>query len=162
MPFAWETAASGIAAPGCRRPGTGARSPYPPDWAGQRIVLHFGAVHHEATVWVNGTEVARHAGGYTPFESDVTDALRDGRARDPGRRVAAPADKREIAHGKQRSIPRDDYDGVSFTPSSGIWQSVWLEARGRNLLLAEVCARGEGLDGIASRPRGRRRRRRSG
>ena len=38
-------------------------------------------------------------------------------------------DKRFLVHGKQRSVPVDDYDGCSFTPSSGIWQSVWLEAR---------------------------------
>src|SRR5512145_1796940 len=40
--------------------------PIPPDWAGRRVLLHFGAVDEEATVWVNGVEVARHRGGFTP------------------------------------------------------------------------------------------------
>src|SRR6185436_4356385 len=63
-------------------------------------------------------------------------------------RVDAPADKREIAHGKQRSIPRDDFDGVCFTPSSGIWQSVWLEARPATHLATLKLRPAEGLDGI--------------
>ncbi|NUP81795.1 MAG: glycoside hydrolase family 2 [Nonomuraea sp.] len=127
VPFAWETAASGIEAHWLPLAWYRRRFTVPPEWAG-RVVLHFGAVHHEATVWVNDVEVARHTGGYTPFEADVTDALREG-AQEVVVRVSAPLDKREIAHGKQRSIPRDDFDGVCFTPSSGIWQSVWLESR---------------------------------
>lgn len=128
VPFAWETPASGVGLHwlGC---GWYRRSlQVDPSWTGQRVVLHFGAVHHLATVWVNGTMAGSHEGGYTPFELDITDALDNGRAVVVVR-VVAPADKRYIAHGKQRSLPRDDYDGCSFTPSSGIWQSVWLEAR---------------------------------
>ncbi|WP_219468725.1 glycoside hydrolase family 2 protein [Nonomuraea rhizosphaerae] len=128
VPFAWETPASGVEAHWLPLAWYRRRFTVPAGWAGQRVVLHFGAVHHEATVWVNGTEVARHTGGYTPFEADVTGALGDGE-QEVLVRVAAPADKRELAHGKQRSVPRDDFDGVCFTPSSGIWQSVWLEAR---------------------------------
>ncbi|MEU5087810.1 sugar-binding domain-containing protein [Streptomyces sp. NPDC021356] len=128
VPFAWESAASGIAAHWLRAAWYRRTFTVPADWAGQRVVLHFGAVHHEATVWVNGTEVAHHVGGYTPFSADVSDALTDGEQLLTVR-VHAPADKRDIAHGKQRSMPRTDYDGVCFTPSSGIWQSVWLEAR---------------------------------
>jgi hypothetical protein len=62
--------------------------------------------------------------------------------------VDAPADKRALPHGKQRSIPGDDYDGVSFTPTSGIWQSVWLEARGRTYV-ASVALRGDSLTRFA-------------
>jgi beta-glucuronidase len=50
----------------------------PDRWAGQRIVLRFDAAAHRATVWVNDAEVAEHAGGYTPFEADVTAHLRPG------------------------------------------------------------------------------------
>lgn len=115
MPFAWETPASGIAEHWLRTAWYRRTFTVPADWAGQRVVLHFGAVHHAATVWVNGTEVAHHEGGYTPFAADVTDALGDGEHQLTVR-VHAPADKRDIAHGKQRSMPRDDYDGVCFTP----------------------------------------------
>ena len=44
----------------------------PRGWQGQRIVLHFEAATHRATVWVNETEVVSHEGGYTPFEADIT------------------------------------------------------------------------------------------
>ncbi|MFF0160600.1 beta-glucuronidase [Streptomyces sp. NPDC005263] len=50
----------------------------PDRWAGERIVLRFDAATHRATAWVNDTEVARHEGGYTPFEADVTAHLRPG------------------------------------------------------------------------------------
>jgi beta-glucuronidase len=50
----------------------------PARWAGERIVLRFGSATHRAVVWVNGTEVAEHAGGYTPFEADVTDVVEPG------------------------------------------------------------------------------------
>lgn len=111
-------------------------------------MLHFGAVHHEATVYVNDVEVASHRGGYTPFEADVTDALDGTGPQQVVVRVSAPLDKREIAHGKQRSIPRDDFDGVCFTPSSGIWQSVWMEARPATYLAALRLRPAAGLDAI--------------
>ena len=50
----------------------------PATWEGQRIVLRCDAATHRATVWAGDTEVAGHAGGYTPFEADVTDHLRCG------------------------------------------------------------------------------------
>ncbi|MCU1558948.1 MAG: glycoside hydrolase family 2, partial [Microbacteriaceae bacterium] len=114
---------------------------------GARVFLCFGAVHHGATVAIDGLTVGTQTGGYTSFEFDVTELT------DPGHDVTitvdveAPADKRSIPHGKQRSFPRDDYDGVSFTPSSGIWQSVWLEARGRSYA-SEVTLRGDSLTGF--------------
>ncbi|MEB0284881.1 hypothetical protein QN347_20685, partial [Sphingomonas sp. 10B4] len=61
--------------------------------------------------------------------------------------MTAPSDKRSIPHGKQRSLPRDDYDGVSFMASSGIWQSVWIEARGRTYA-ESVSLRGDSLTGF--------------
>ncbi|MFB8773918.1 glycoside hydrolase family 2 protein [Streptomyces broussonetiae] len=128
VPFAWETPASGIAAHWLQTAWYRRTFTVPATWRWQRVILHFGAVHHEAAVWVNGIEVARHEGGYTPFSTDVTDALGD-EEQELVVRVHAPADKLEIVHGKQRSMPRDDYDGVCFTPSSGIWQSVWLTPR---------------------------------
>ena len=45
---------------------------------GHRTLLYFGAVNYEAIVFVNGTEVGRHVGGFTPFNFDVTDLLREG------------------------------------------------------------------------------------
>jgi beta-glucuronidase len=50
----------------------------PAAWEGKRIVLRCDAATHRATVWAGDAEVAAHAGGYTPFEADVTDHLRCG------------------------------------------------------------------------------------
>ncbi|MFF5075534.1 glycoside hydrolase family 2 protein [Actinoplanes sp. NPDC000266] len=150
VPYAWETRASGIAE-NWQQVGWYRRSlDVPAAWDGQRVVLHFGAAHHLTTVWVNGTEVVRHEGGYTPFEADITDALSSA-GNELVVRVDAPADKREIAHGKQRSVPRTDYDGVCFTPSSGIWQSVWLESRPATHLTALSLRPTDSLDGIVVR-----------
>ncbi|MFC7102372.1 sugar-binding domain-containing protein [Nonomuraea rubra] len=64
----------------------------PAAWAGRRTLLHFGAADHDATVWVNGVEVARHRGGFSPFTADLADVARPGedativvRVRDPAR-----------------------------------------------------------------------------
>jgi beta-galactosidase/beta-glucuronidase len=88
------------------------------------LLLHFGAVDYRATVWVNDVEVARHEGGHTPFAADVTAAARRGentlvvRADDP------LAD-RTIPRGKQYWGANPE--GIFYTPTSGIWQTVWLE-----------------------------------
>jgi len=46
--------------------------------AGHRTLLYFGAVNYEAIVFVNGEEVGKHVGGFTPFNYDVTELLREG------------------------------------------------------------------------------------
>lgn len=147
VPFAWESEASGIRRTWLERGVYRRQVVVPAEWAGRRVVLSFGAVHHRAVVRIDGSLVGEHVGGYESFEFDVTDFLVPGVASELTVEVDAPADKREIAHGKQRSIPRDDYDGVSFTPTSGIWQSVWLEARGRTHA-REISLRGDSLTGI--------------
>jgi beta-galactosidase/beta-glucuronidase len=151
VPFAWETAASGVARTWLEHATYRRSLVVPGEWAesggGSRVVLCFGAVHHRARVRVDGVQVAEHVGGTTPFEVDLTDVLAPGATGVLEVEVDAPADKRSIPHGKQRSIPRDDYDGVSFTPTSGIWQSVWLEARGRTYA-ASVALRGDSLTGF--------------
>ena len=44
-------------------------------WKGQRVLLNFGAVDWKTTVWVNGTKLGEHCGGFTPFAFDITQAL---------------------------------------------------------------------------------------
>lgn len=144
VPFAWETPASGVQRTWLERATYRRTVATPWDAATSRTFLCLGAVHHEATALLDGVVVAEHRGGYTPIEVDVTDALAGGRDAVLEVLVEAPQDKRSIPHGKQRSIPRDDYDGVSFTPTSGIWQTVWLERRGRTWADA-VTVRGDSL-----------------
>jgi beta-galactosidase/beta-glucuronidase len=153
VPFAWESEASGVGAQWLEHGWYRRTLNVPAEWAGQRVVLHFGAVHHAAEVWVNGTRIGEHEGGYTPFEFDVTDALCGAEAAASESatvlvRVQAPLDKREIVHGKQRSIPRDVYDICAFTPSSGIWQPVWLEARPATYLADVALAATPELDAV--------------
>jgi len=147
VPFSWETAASGIGAHWLSEGWYRRRVDVPAQWQGRRLVLHFGAVHHQATVWVDGAPVGTHVGGYLPFEIDITDAV-TGATITVLVRVQAPIDKRSIAHGKQRSVPRDDYDDCAFAPSSGIWQSVWLEARPATYLTTVKLTPSKSLDGI--------------
>jgi len=147
VPFAWETPFSGVQRTWLEHATYTRTIVVPTDWAGRRVVLCFGAVHHVARVSIDDRLVGEHAGGYTSFEFDVTDLLVPGRISQLTVEVDAPADKRSIPHGKQRSIPRDDYDGVCFTPTSGIWQTVWCEARGRTFA-SVLNIRGDSLTAI--------------
>jgi hypothetical protein len=147
VPFAWETPASGVARTWLEHATYRRSLTVPATWVGARVVLCFGAVHHRARILLDDVEVGTHVGGYESFELDVTDVVTPGEPSTLVVEVHAPNDKRAIPHGKQRSIPRDDYDGVSFRPTSGIWQSVWLEARGRTFV-ADVRLRGESLTGF--------------
>ena len=95
----------------------------PRQWAGQRLLLHFGAVDWETTVWVNGKEVTHHRGGYDPFSVDITDMLKSSGPQEIVLSVWDPTDRGRQARGKQQIIP----EGFMYTPASGIWQTVWLE-----------------------------------
>jgi beta-galactosidase/beta-glucuronidase len=90
--------------------------------AGEKVKLNFGAVDYEATVFVNGTEVGKHAGGYTEFSFDITSTLKDG-MNEIMVKVFDPTDQGVGQHGKQVLNPANIY----YTPTSGIWQTVWLE-----------------------------------
>ncbi len=94
-----------------------------PKWNGKRILLHFGAVDWKADVWVNGISVGSHTGGYTPFSFDITAALAKGEST-LRVRVWDPTDEGYQPRGKQVNNP----NGIWYTPVSGIWQTVWLEA----------------------------------
>ncbi|GLY98575.1 LamG-like jellyroll fold domain-containing protein [Actinoplanes sp. NBRC 103695] len=90
--------------------------------SGRRLKLNFGAVDHHARVYVNGTLVTEHFGGYTAFTADITDALRGS---GPQEIVVAVTDTtgQDQPIGKQSLNP----GGIVYTPTSGIWQTVWLE-----------------------------------
>ena len=91
---------------------------------GSRLLLNFGAVDWEAQVYVNGTSVGVHRGGYDPFTLDITDRLRPG-AREQELVVAVrdPTDEGQQPRGKQVRRPRS----IWYTAVTGIWQTVWLE-----------------------------------
>lgn len=97
----------------------------PASWAGQRILLHFGAVDHDATVWVDDVEVTRHRGGFSSFTADVTDVVTPGK---PAVVVVRARDSRQgfQARGKQATWYSNTH--CQYTRTTGIWQTVWLEA----------------------------------
>ena len=103
----------------------------PESFSGKRILLHFGAVDQAAVVWVNDAQVASHVGGYLPFEADVTEAIRDG-VLTITVRVTDGTEQGGLSRGKQRPERADLMTavtgGIWYTPQSGIWQTVWLEA----------------------------------
>src|ERR1044072_5279544 len=75
VPFRPESELSGVANVDFMEPVWYRRTVRVPEaWAGRTVLLHFGAVDHDATVWVNGHEVVRHRGGFTPFTADLTGA----------------------------------------------------------------------------------------
>ncbi len=88
-----------------------------------RLLLHFGAVDYEASVYVNGQPVAHHLGGYDGFTADVTGALRGSGPQELVVGVYDPTDDGGQPIGKQRNNP----GGIFYTPTSGIWQTVWME-----------------------------------
>jgi len=90
---------------------------------GEKVLLHFGAVDFQATVFVNGKEVGGHSGGYEAFTLDITNALKAG-DNELIVKVYDPTDQGVGPHGKQVLHPANIY----YTPSSGIWQTVWLES----------------------------------
>jgi len=89
---------------------------------GKLVLIHFGAVDYQATIFINGKEVGKHTGGYTEFTFDITDKLKSG-DNELVVKVWDPTDQGIGPHGKQVLTPQNIY----YTPTSGIWQTVWLE-----------------------------------
>lgn len=88
------------------------------------LLLHFGAIDYQATVYVNGQEVASHKGGYGAFSADVTDALSGSGEQEIVIGVEDRGDATWQPVGKQRLVPDR---GIFYEGASGIWQTVWME-----------------------------------
>lgn len=128
VPFCYQCAASGIGPTDEIHPVLWYRRSFrvPAEMKGRRILIRFGAVDHEATVYVNGCAIGSHRGGYTPFALDATDYLTDGE-NDLCIRVVDRPDPTQI-RGKQ--YWKRGLIACWYTPVSGIWQTVYLEAVG--------------------------------
>ena len=97
---------------------------------GKRLLLHFGAVDYTARVWLNGQFLGEHRGGYTPFAFEVTSGIRDG---DNELVVHVIDDLRSgLQPGGKQSYGKSE--GCVYTRTTGIWQTVWLEAVGETYL----------------------------
>ncbi len=93
--------------------------------AGQRVILHFGAVDYVATVWVNGLLAASHTGGHVPFSADITELLRDSGAQTVV--VRAEDQPNDISQPRGKQVWSGTPRNILYHRTSGIWQTVWLE-----------------------------------
>jgi beta-galactosidase/beta-glucuronidase len=88
------------------------------------VLLHFQAVDHDTTVWVNGVEVVRHRGGFTPFSADLSGVA------SPGEETVVVVRARDTRHAVQargkQAVWYANTD-CNYTRTTGIWQTVWLE-----------------------------------
>ncbi|KAJ4351509.1 uncharacterized protein N0V89_006852 [Didymosphaeria variabile] len=131
VPYVWQCPASGIEEKGVHEVFWYERTIYDlrtqeQKERGDKVSLRFGAVDYEATVWADGNFVGGHRGGHVPFSIDVTDAFAKGvgehrftiRVYDSAYDLTQP-------RGKQYWGAQPE--SIFYTPSGGIWQSVWLE-----------------------------------
>jgi beta-galactosidase/beta-glucuronidase len=126
VPFAPETVASGVANTGFYQACWYRRQFKTPQMdAGQRLILHFGAVDYAATVWVNGKQAVRHEGGYTPFKADITELLQSGNQTVV---VRAEDDPQDLSKPRGKQDWQLDPHSIWYYRTTGIWQTVWLES----------------------------------
>lgn len=124
VPFPYQSELSGINDKGIHEVVWYARSVEVPDsWAGHDVLLHFGAVDYQATLWVNGEEVGHNRGGHVPFSFDIRPYLQGG-----ANRLTLRVEDRQDPYqprGKQSTtgLPH----GIDYYCTTGIWQPVWLE-----------------------------------
>jgi hypothetical protein len=95
----------------------------PKSWKGDQILLNFEAADWETIVYIDGKEAGRHKGGYDPFSVNITGHLERKNNHDLVVCIWDPTDKGTQPRGKQVSEP----GGIWYTPSTGIWQTVWME-----------------------------------
>ena len=96
----------------------------PDKFTGKRILLNFGAVDYHAKVWINGEMVGEHEGGYVPFCFDVTRFLHE----NTNTIVLRVEDKFQCNQPRGKQYWKEKPDRCWYTATSGIWQTVWLEA----------------------------------
>ena len=125
VPYPVESALSGVK----KRPGENEYIWYkrefkiPSSWKNKRVVLNFEACDWETKVWIDNELAGEHRGGYDPFSFEITKMLNAGKKHEIIIRVWDPTSEGNQPRGKQVSNPH----GIWYTPSSGIWQTVWLE-----------------------------------
>lgn len=94
----------------------------PEDFSGKKVILHIGACDAICTLFINGKKMAYHEGGYLPISADITEALRE------GENTVYIKAYDELSHDYPYGKQKRKRGGMWYTPVSGIWQSVWLEA----------------------------------
>jgi len=94
----------------------------PAGWEGKRILLHFGAVNWECRVRFNGRPAGSHTGGYDGFTLDVSEFVHSS-----GKQEITVCAWNPIEGGQPRGKQALKPEGIFYTPTTGIWQTVWIE-----------------------------------
>ncbi|KAH8890221.1 glycoside hydrolase [Thozetella sp. PMI_491] len=134
VPFAFQTPASGIGERGdhevlwYERVVQDIRTAPNPE---HRLLLRFGAVDYEASVWADGQLVATHIGGHVPFDVDVSDGFYGptGEKKNEVRLTIRVRDSpSDLTQPRGKQYWKAESESIFYTPTSGIWQPVWLES----------------------------------
>ncbi|MBB6283147.1 glycoside hydrolase family 2 protein [Geobacillus subterraneus] len=97
----------------------------PDEWKNKRLLLHFGAVDYRASVWVNGQFVCSHEGGHTPFHAEITHVVKEGENEIV---VRAEDYSKELDQPRGKQYWKENSESIFYTRTTGIWQTVWIEA----------------------------------
>ena len=131
VPFPWGCALSGVKDEAdigwYRRDVT-----VPASWKGKRVFVVVGASDHDTTVWFGDNRLGEHSGGYTPFEYEITDHVKWGKAQRMTFRVWDQS--AAVAHIRHKGGDWRLYGKQGYGNVRGIWQTVYLEARGQEFL----------------------------
>ena len=127
VPFCFQSELSGIYDTGLHEVLWYKRTfDFPESFRGKRILLNFGAVDFFAKVWINGEYIGCHKGGHVPFKFDIANYLKD---RD-NTIVVRVEDRYDTVQPRGKQYWKQKPDRCWYTSTSGIWQTVWLEAVG--------------------------------
>ncbi len=126
VPFAIESALSGVGKTVGKDSVLWYRTTFtlPAAKKDRNYLLHFGAVDWETEVFINGKRAGMHQGGYDPFSFDITPYLIKNKQQQIDIKVWDPTDEGPQPRGKQVKKP----ESIWYTPVTGIWQTVWVEA----------------------------------
>lgn len=127
VPFACETKLSGVCDKGFHKTVWYRRKFLLPErMKGKRVLLHFGAVDYACRLWVNGQYIREHTGGQTGFSADITENILEDGENILELRVYDDYEDMEMPRGKQ--FWEKESRGIFYSRTTGIWQTVWLEA----------------------------------
>ena len=127
VPFAFETELSGIGDKEFHKMVWYRKTfKLPERMKEKRVILHFGAVDYACDLWVNGTYIREHKGGQTGFSADITEAVAADDENVIELKVFDDYEDMEMPRGKQ--FWEQESRGIFYTRTTGIWQSVWIEA----------------------------------
>ena len=106
----------------------------PKNWSGKDVVIHFEAVDYTCAVWVNDVLVGTHKGGFDRFSFNITPYLKP----NGQQKIVLAVEDATNFSSQPRGKQQINASGIYYTPVSGIWQTVWLEAVSSEAYLKQV------------------------